>query len=110
MGVKGYSLLGYLTKLSKRKYLESTRVRKNRSVPVKELVKAAHTVDKIVSRTDVKMISVGKLYLAVNLFKIHGRDTALNCGRGSNVHKHRGLNSTVNGLKSSTASLSLCFK
>jgi hypothetical protein len=73
-------------------------------------MKSAHSVDKVVAGTDVEVIGIGKLYLTVDLLEIHCGDTALNCCGGTNVHKHRGFDRTVDGLKSAATSSSLCFK
>ena len=71
---------------------------------------SAQIVNKLIAGTDMKMICVGELNLAVDLLKIHSGDTALDCRRGTNVHKHGGLNSAMYGLKAATACLALGFK
>ena len=55
------------TQLGQRKYLKSTAVCKNRLVPVHELMKSAHFVYNVVTRSDVQMIGIAKLHLRFKL-------------------------------------------
>ena len=70
VGVEIYSLLLYLSELSKREHLKSAAVGKYRSVPVHKLVKSAHFIYYIISRTNVKMIGVAKLHLTLEVFEV----------------------------------------
>ena len=67
MRVEGNALLCYLAKLGKRKYLEAARVGEDGTVPIEELMQSSHTADKLISRSYMKVVGVGKLYLAVYL-------------------------------------------
>lgn len=67
MRVEVHALLFDFTQLGQRKYLKSTAVRKNRLVPVHELVKSAHFVYNVIARSDVQMIGIAKLHLRFKL-------------------------------------------
>ena len=58
MRVEGYTLLSDFTKLCKRENLKSSGIGKYGLIPIKELMKSAHTVNKIVSGTYVKVVSI----------------------------------------------------
>ena len=103
------TLLGYFTQLRQRKYLESAAIGQNRLLPVKELVKTTHTVDQIVTGTDMQVISVGKLNLAIDILKIARGDTALDSGARAYVHKNGCLNRAVDGVKTASAGFSFGF-
>ena len=107
---EGYALLGDLAELGKGEYLKSARVGKHGTGPIEELMETAHAVNKVVTRSDVKMICVGKLYLTVDLLKVTGGNTALDCGGCAYVHKYGSLDGAVYGFKAAAASLSFLLK
>jgi hypothetical protein len=105
-----YAFFGNLTKLRKRKHLESAAVGKYGTVPIHKLMKSTELIDKLVSGTDMKMIGIGKLNLTANFTKILGRDTALNCSASTYVHKYRCLDVAVYGMEYSAASAAFLFQ
>ena len=106
---KVHALLLDLTQGRQGEYLESARVGQDGSVPVHELVKSAHIVDQLIAGTDVQMVGVGKLDLAINGLELHGGYTALDGSAGTHVHKYRRLDVAVRGVKHASARSSLLF-
>ena len=58
VGSKGYTLLGNFAKSGKRENLKAAAVGKNRTVPACEFMQTSHIGNKLVARSDVKMIGV----------------------------------------------------
>jgi hypothetical protein len=54
-------------------------------------MQTAEIVDKLVSGTNVQMISIGKLDLTIYVNKVDGGNAALYCGTSANVHKNGSL-------------------
>ena len=70
-------------------------------------MQAAHPVNQIVAGTDMEVIGIAQLNLAMQVFQVVGRDTALDCGRSADVHKSGHFNFAVNGGKGSAACAAL---
>ena len=98
-----YALLGNLAQLGKGENLKSAAVGKNGAFPVHKLAKSSHLADEPVTRTDVQMVGVGELDLAVDLFELHGIDAALDGTAGAYVHKDGRLNVAVHGVQHTAA-------
>ena len=72
-------------------------------------MKSAEVAHNLVTRTEVEVVGVGKLYLTADFLKVKGIKTALDCGGCSHVHENRRLNSAVNGCKLAAARAALFF-
>ena len=59
---------------------------------------------------NVQMIGVGQLHLGLDLFQILSRYCSLDGSHRSDIHKNRGLDSSVNGLKLSPFRPALFFQ
>ena len=87
-------LHSYLAHFAQTENLESAAVRKNRLVPVHELVQTACLLHDVVARSQIEVVRVAQDDLGThlfNLFRAHG----LYCGRSSNRHEYRRLNIAV---------------
>ena len=71
-----------------------------------EAVKAAKLANQCVARPDMKMIGVGKLYLAADLLQILRRKRAFDRGLRADVHENRRLHPTVRRVKNAAAGMS----
>jgi hypothetical protein len=103
------ALLCYFAKRGQRKYLKSTAIRQNGSLPVHKLMKTTHVMDQLIAGTDVKMVSIGKLNLTVEIDKLGGRNTPLNGCASSYVHKNGGLDISVDSVKNASAGATFFF-
>ena len=104
------AFLGDLAKLREREDLKSAAIGKDGAAPIHKLVKSAHFIDELISGTDVKVVSVGKLDLATHFSEVFGRNTSLYCGAGADVHKYRGLDITVNGVEDASTGFAFLFQ
>ena len=75
---------------------------------------ATETSDRIVkeavTRAQMQMIGVGKFHLTADVFQIFSTECTFNCTLCANIHKYRGLDSTVGAGKFATAGLSFRFQ
>ena len=110
MRAEGHAVLGDLPKLCERKDLKPPAIGEDRTVPIKKLMESAHSVDEIVTRTDMQMVGIRKLNLTSDLTQIVGRDSAFDGGARSDVHENGGLDGAVHGMESAAARLSLGTK
>ena len=69
--------------------LKPAAVREDRPVPVHKAVQPAAGLDHLVSRSDRKMIGIGELHLAADLFQIGRGQSALDGGLCADVHEKR---------------------
>ena len=60
-------------------------------------MEAAQLLHQLVAGAEVKMVGVGQLDLAANLFQVMGRHAALNGRLRTHIHKNRGLDSAAVG-------------
>lgn len=79
-------------------------------MPVHELMQSAHLMHNLVSRAQVQMIGVAKLHLALQIFKIDGRDSAFDGCGSSYIHKEWCLNGAVYSFKDASSGISFGFK
>lgn len=97
--VELHPLVGNPAQGGKRKHLKSAAVREYGAVPVHKPVQPARTLDKFVTRTEIKVISVGKQYLRPRGFHLFGRKPFHRRLR-AHGHKTRRVNHPVFGVKS----------
>ena len=90
--------------------MKSSAVRQDRAMPVHEFMQTTHLLHHIITGADMKVIGIGQLDLAVQLFQIMGRYAALDGRLGSHVHKDRGLGRAVGAGKLSPPGPALCFQ
>ena len=101
------ALLGDLAERGQREHLKSAAVGQHRTFPVHKLADTAHTMDQLVAGTNVQVVGIGQLDLAIQLTQLHGVDTALDGGASTYVHKHRGLNIAVYRMENAAAGASV---
>ena len=110
VGVEINALFLYLSELCKGEHLKAARISKNRLIPVHKLMQAAHFIDNIITRANVQVVGIAKLDLRFKVIaKVYRRNTALDSRRCADIHKHGGLNSSVNGYKFSAARKAVFF-
>jgi hypothetical protein len=110
VGSKFYAFLGNLAELGKREDLESATIGKDGAAPIHKFMKTAHLVDKLISGTDVKVISIRKFDLTAYFSEVFGRNSSLDCGTSADIHKHGGLDITVNGVEDASAGFAFLFQ
>ena len=108
-GIYAYALLADGSQLCQRKYLEAAAVGENRSIPTHKFVQAAQCFDLFITWTQVQMIGVAKLHLALQIFKIDGRDSAFDGCGSSYIHKEWCLNGAVYSFKDASSGISFGF-
>lgn len=109
MGGEGDALLLDVPQLSQRKHLKPAAVRQDGAVPAGELSNAAQLFHRFIPGTQVQVIGVAQLHLAVQVFQIVGGYGALDGPSGGHIHKGRGLYRAVDCLKFSPAGGASCL-
>ena len=111
VGVEENALFLYPAQFGEAENLKSAAVCEYRLVPVHELMQTAQLVDDFVAGANVQMICVAKLDLCFKLgFKVDRGNAALYRRACANVHKHRGLYRSVNGLELAAPCSALLFE
>ena len=82
--------------MCKRKNLKTAAVRQNRCIPIHEFVQTAELAYKLITRTNMQVICVGKLHLAADSAQIIRSRSAANCSRSADVHENGSFNFAVN--------------
>ena len=100
MGLEGDALLFDLPESGQGKYLKTAGIRKNRSVPVCEAVKSAQLMDERISRPHVQVIGIAQHHLRADPPQVVGGDGSLDDCHGSDIHKNRCLDGSVDSLHS----------
>ena len=90
-----------------RKHLESAGVRQNGTIPIHKLMQAAEIVYELVARTNVQVVSIGKLDLTIYVNKVNGGNAALDSGASSDVHKNGSLYISVYGMENGASCAAL---
>ena len=109
VGVKVNAFLLDVPKLCEGEYLKSAAVGEDWTVPARKLVKSAEGFNVAVARSEVQVIGVAKLNLALYIFEVKGRHRAFNRTAGRDVHKRRSLKSAVRRDKLTPASVPFCL-
>ena len=111
VGVEENALFLDFTQFGEAENLKSAAVGEYRLVPVHKLVQTAQLVDDFVTGANVQMICVAKLDLRFKfIFQVDRGNAALYRRACANVHKHRGLYRSVNGLELSAPCSALLFE
>ena len=99
-----------LTQLCEGKDLKSAAVGKNGTLPVHELMKAAHLADDVIAGTQVEMVGIAQLDLTLEIDKLGGRNAALDGSGGTDIHEAGGLHGTVDGVECTAACGTIVFE
>ena len=110
MGIEVNSFFVDLSQNSKRKYLESTAVGKDWSVPGHKLMETTHITDDFVAGANMKVVGIGQFNLTVYCFKVMRGKAAFDGSLSSDVHKNRSLNCPVRCNKLTSAGSSFLFQ
>ena len=95
MGGEGDALLRYLTQAGQRKDLKSAAVGEDGAIPVHKPVQSAQLPHHPVSRPQVEVVGVGQLDLTAQRLQVVGGDRPLDGPLGPDIHKNRGLGSSM---------------
>ena len=95
MGGEVHALLLDSAQRGQREHLKSAAVGQDRSIPIHELVQAAHLTDNLVARADMQMVGVGQLNLTAQLLQILCGNRALDGALRSDILEHRRLYGTM---------------
>ena len=109
VGGKLHSFLRDAPKHRQREDLEAAAVGEDGTIPVHKLMQSSHIPDYLIAGTDMEVIGIAKLHLAVQLLQIQGGNTALDGGGGSHIHKSGSLDGSVDGFKYAPAGGTFCF-
>ena len=72
-------------------------------------METAHFLNDLIRGPQVQVVSVGKLYLAADIFQVFRAERAFNGTLGADVHEHGGLNRTMGTGEFTPPGLSLSF-
>ena len=98
VALEGHSGGVYLTRIAQTINLESTTVGQDWPVPGHEIVQAAQVANKLISRSQVEMVSVCQDQGSPQLFQI-GRTHRFDRGLGANGSKHGGWDDAMRGVE-----------
>ena len=98
VGVEVNALLLDLAEACQGKHLEAAGIRKDRAVPVHELMESAQLFDQFISGPHMKVVRVGKLHLGADPPEIVGGYGSLDGSHSAHVHKDRRLDRAVDRL------------
>ena len=94
-----YAFLLDLAESRKREYLKSTGIRQNRAIPVHKLMQTTQLLHNLITGAYMQMIRIGQLHLRTDLMQINSRNSPLDGGCCTNIHKYGCLDRPMNGLK-----------
>ena len=99
VAVEGDALLLDVSKFRQGEDLKAAGVREDRVLPERKLVQAAEGLDCLVPGAHVQVVGVAEHHLGVDGLQVVLGEAPLDRAAGRDVHKDRGLNGAVDGLK-----------